>query len=80
MRRGQHHRGAVRHAGQIAQHHPEAVIERHRNAKPVAVSEAHPLTHPEAVVEEVVVSEHRAFGEAGGARGVLDIDDIVKVQ
>ena len=32
------HRRAVRDAGEIADHHAEAVIERHRNAQPVALA------------------------------------------
>ena len=32
---GEHHRGAVGHAGQIADHHAETMIERHRDAQPV---------------------------------------------
>ena len=80
MRRGQHHCCPVRHAGQVAQHHAEAVIERHRNAEAIAVREAHALADPEAVVKDVVVREHRAFGKAGGAGGVLDVDDVVEVE
>ena len=37
MRRGQNHRRAVRHAGEVSQHHAEAVIERHGDAQPVAM-------------------------------------------
>src|SRR5881296_3796713 len=50
VQRGQDHRCAVRHAGEVAQHHAEAVIERHRDAEPIAVCEAHPLANPEGVV------------------------------
>ena len=31
------HRGAVRQAAEIAEHHAEAMIERHRDAHPVAL-------------------------------------------
>ena len=62
------HRGAVRHAGQIAQHHAEAVVERHRDAQAVVLGEAHRLADEEAVVEDVVVRQRRALGRAGGAR------------
>ena len=33
---GDHHRGAVRGAPEVAHHHPEAVVEGHRDAQPVA--------------------------------------------
>ena len=35
------HGGAMGDAGEIAQHHAEAVIERHRNADAVALGEPH---------------------------------------
>ena len=35
-----HHRGAVRHAGEVAQHHAEAMVERHRDAQPVVLGRA----------------------------------------
>jgi hypothetical protein len=56
------------------------MIERHRNADPVVLGVAEHLGDEPAVVEDVVVRERRALGKAGGAGGVLDVDDIVKVQ
>ena len=80
MRRGQHHCRAVRHAGKVAQHHAEAVIERHGDAESVEVTEPHALADPEAVVEDVVVREHRALGKASGAGGVLDVDNVIEIE
>ena len=37
------HRRAVRQAAEIAEHHAEAVIERHRDAEPVPLGEPHRL-------------------------------------
>src|SRR6266516_4659204 len=71
VRGGQDHGRAVRHAGQVAQHHAEAVIKRHGDAEPIPVAQAHALAHTEAVVEDVVVGEHSALGKARGAGGVL---------
>ena len=77
---GEDHGGAVGHAGQVAEHHAEAVVERHRDAEPVAAGEAHGFAHEEAVVEDVVVGERRPFRRAGGARGELDVDRLVELQ
>ena len=80
VRRGQHHGRAVRHAGEVAEYHAEAVIERHRDAEPIVVREPHALADPEAVVEDIVVREHRALGKPGGAGGVLDVDNVVEIE
>ena len=77
---GEDHAGAVGDRGEIAQHHAEAVIERHRDAQPVLRREPHRLADEEAVVEDVVMGERRAFGKAGGARGELDVDRLVELQ
>ena len=62
------HRGAVRGAGEVAEHHAEAVVEGHRDADAVVLGVAAPLADEEAVVEDVVVRERRALREAGRAR------------
>ena len=77
---GEHHRRAVRDARQIADHHAEAMIERHRDAHLVALGEAHRLAEEEAVVQDVVVRQRRALRRAGGARGELDVDRVVELQ
>ena len=75
-----HHAGAVRDAGEVAQHHAEAVIERHRNAQAIVLGEAHRRSDEKAVVDDVVVGERGALGCAGGARGELDIHRIVEIE
>jgi hypothetical protein len=74
------HRRAVRQAAEIADHHAKAMVERHRDANPVAVGEFHRLGDEKAVVEDVVVREGRALRKAGGARGELDVDRVVELQ
>ena len=64
-------------AGQTAHDTAEAVVERHRYAEPVSLGHLHGVADVPRVGEEVVVSQHRAFGVSGGARGVLDVDDVV---
>ena len=63
-----HHRRAVREAGEVAEHHAEAVVQRHRNAEPVALGQPHRLADEVAVVDDVVVRERRAFGRARSCR------------
>ncbi len=77
---GKHHAGAVGDRRQIAEHHAEAVIKRHRNTEPVLRREPHRLADEEAVVEDVVMRQRRTFGEAGGAGGELDVDRLVELQ
>ena len=71
------HRGTVGDASQVAQHHPEAVVEGHRDAEPVGLGEPEQLGGEEPVVEDVAVAQGRALGIAGGARGVLDVDRVL---
>ena len=67
-------------AARLPEHHPEAVVERHRDAD--RSCSLYPSSSPDevAVVEDVVVAERRALGEAGGAARVLDVDRIVEVE
>ena len=74
------HAGPVRHAGEVAEDHAEAVIERHRNAEPIILRQAHGLAHEEPVVEDIVMGERRALGVAGRAAGELDIDRVVELK
>ena len=67
-------------AGQVADDHAEAVVERHRHADPVGLAVAEHLAAEEAVVQDVVVRQGRALGRAGGTRGVLDVDRVVERQ
>jgi len=70
----------VRNHGQIAQHHAEAVVERHRDADAIGRRVAAALADEESVIEDVVVRERRTLGEAGGARGILDVDRFVELR
>ena len=76
---GEDHRGAVRQASEVAQHHAEAMIERHRDAEPVGLREVHRLADEVAVVQDVVVGQRRPLGEAGGAAGELYVDGVVEL-
>ena len=69
----------MRSGGEIADHHAEAVVERHRDADPVALGVPKALTQEKGVVQDVVVREGSSFGETGGAAGVLDIDRVVEL-
>src|SRR5438477_651180 len=80
MWRGQDHCRAMRHASQIAHDHPEAMIKGDGNTEAVTRTEAHPLGHPESIVQNVVVREHGALRKARGTGSVLDIDDIIEFQ
>ena len=76
--RGHHHRGAVRRAREVAEHHAEAVVERHRDADAVGLGVAATFADEVAVVQDVVVAERRALREARRAARVLDVDRIVE--
>ena len=64
----------------IAQHHAEAVVEGHRDAQLILAGKPHALANQQAVVHKIVMAQQRAFGRAGGARGVLNVDGVVKFQ
>ena len=74
------HGGAVGEAAEVAHHHAEAVVQRHRDAHAVARHQLDRLADEEAVVEDVVVRQRRALGVAGGAGGELDVDRVVELQ
>ena len=63
-----------------SQHQAEAVEEGHHHAELVVLGELHAVADALAVVEDIVVAQHHPFGEAGGAGGVLHIDDLVAVK
>ena len=77
---GKDHRCAMRHGREVAHHHAEAVIERHRDAHPVVLGQRHGAADEIAVVENVVVRQRHALRRAGGAAGELDVDRIVELQ
>ncbi len=77
---GVDHGGAVGDAAQVAHHHAEAVVQRHRDHQTILRGEAQAFADHVTVIEDVVVTEGGALGEAGGAGGVLDIDGLIEVQ
>src|SRR3984893_19111697 len=74
------HGCAVRQAAEVAEHHAEAVIERHRDAEPVLLGEPHCLPDKETVVQDVVVAEGGAFRKTGRAAGELDVYRVIELQ
>ncbi|MDT4813635.1 hypothetical protein FQZ97_466250 [compost metagenome] len=74
------HGGAVGQAAEVAHHHAEAVIQRHRDHQAILLGQTQALADHVAVVEDVVVAEGGALGETGGAGGVLDVDGVVELQ
>jgi len=78
--RGADHAGAVGDTGEVAQHHSETVVIRHRNAQPVVRRQAHRPADEIAVVDDVVMSQRGALRRPGGAGGELDVDRVVELQ
>ena len=74
------HGGAERDGGEVAHHHAEAMIERHRNADAVLLGQAHRAADEIAVVEDVVMRQRHALRRSRGAAGELDIHRIVELQ
>ncbi len=76
----QHHGRAVGEAGEVAQHHPEAVIEGHRHTDAIGRRVPEARADHRSVVEHVVVGEGRPLRRARGPRRELDVDRVVGVQ
>ena len=74
------HRGAVRHAPEVADDHAEAVIKRHGDAYAIFGREVQGLADEEAVVEDVVVRQRGALGCAGRAGRELNVDRVVELK
>ena len=77
-RRRNDHRRPVRGAAQVAHAHPEAVVVGHRDTHPICFGVAAALADEEPVVEQIVMGQSRTLREPGGARGVLDVDRVVR--
>ncbi len=77
---GVNHGAAVGDTTQIAHHHAEAVVQRHRNDQAIGGAQAKAFTDHVTVVENIVVTEGRAFGKPGGSGGVLDVHRLVEMQ
>ena len=71
------HGGAVGEAREIAHHHAEAMIERHRDADPVVGRKPHRPTDEIAVVEDVAVGQRHALRRPRGSAGELDVGRVV---
>ena len=52
------------------------MVERHGNAHAIALGAGNALADVIGVEEQIAVRQHGAFGEAGGAGGVLNVDHI----
>ena len=70
----------MRNAGDIRQHHAEAVVERHRNAQPVVWRELHEFAGEKAVVQQIVVGQRGSLRRTGGPAGELNVDRVVELQ
>ena len=77
---GNDHGSAVNGAVEVAHHHAEAMVKRHRDTEPVRFGELHGLTDKIAVIEDIEVGQGRALGRPGGAAGELDVYRIVRLQ
>ena len=78
--RGDDHAGAVGRAREIADHHPEAVVERHGHAYAVVLGVAERSPGQVRVVEDVAVRQRRALGGSGRPGRVLDVDRVLGAQ
>src|SRR5579859_4144192 len=67
-------------AAKVAHHHAEAMIERHRNAQPLAGLQAYGFADEVAVVEDVMVRERSALRKTCRTAGELDVDGLVELQ
>ena len=71
--------GGVGEAAEIAHDHAETMVQGHGNHQPVAFAEVHDGGDEAGIVENIVMGQGGALGEARGAAGVLDVDRIVYV-
>ena len=67
------------HRGGHGQHHAEAVEHGHLDHHAVGGGQVHAVADHLAVVDDVVVGQHHALGEAGGAGGVLHVAHVVDI-
>src|SRR5262245_17521136 len=58
------YRCAVRHCAQVAGHHSEAVIERHRHADPIILRKPQGNSIEEPIVENVMMRQSCSLGSA----------------
>ena len=77
---GENHAGADSGAGEHAQHHAEAMIQRHRDAQTILGEERHGLRRVACVVDDVEMGERRPFGRPSRTTGELDVDGVVRIE
>src|SRR2546430_16350593 len=53
---------------------------RDRDAKPIAMGQAHSLGDAARVVKDVMVREHCAFRETRGPGRVLEVNNVIEIQ
>ena len=73
------HRSRVGERRHDREHQAEAVEEGHADAELVVMGKPHAVADALAVVDDVEVGEHNALREPGRPRGVLHIDDLLRV-
>ena len=73
------HGCAMGHGGGHGKGHAEAVEHRHLDHHAVGGGKTHPVTDTLAVVDHIVVGQHNALGEAGGAGGILHVANIIRL-
>src|SRR3954452_13034439 len=67
-------------AGEIADYHAEAMIERNGDADLILWPEMHGFADNETVVENIVVGQRGPLRQPGSSRRELDIDRVVELQ
>ena len=70
---------AVGHGGGHRQHHAEAMEHGHLDHHAVGSGQIHAVADILTVVDDIIMGQHDALGEAGGTRGVLHIAHIVLI-
>ena len=76
----QYHRRRMRICGHDAQNAAEAMEKRYWDTQPVFMRELHAVADRHSVVDQIVMRQHNAFGEACGPGRILHIDHIVYIQ
>ena len=67
-------------AGQIPHNHAEAVIQGHWNTQSVMLAKAHARTHLQTVIQDIEMTQGRAFRGARGAASKLNVYCIIRLQ
>ena len=70
----------MRHGGEVAHHHAEAVVERHWDTEAVCRRQANGFADKASVVQDIAMGERGAFRKARGAAGELDVHRVGTLQ